>query len=210
MNSKNATGAHGLFAALGKVPKKKRPRQEHDFERTPIDGTRAYLTAELKYLRRFPMVWEAAAGDGAMSRELSAAGLSVVSSDLIDRGMGATIGDFYDFKRPLAPAMVTNPPYCEVNWANGKGRWITHAMGELGLEYMALLLSWNWPGAGGLNKIWGRYPPKRVYLMRFRLDFSGAGSPPQLNAWFVWERGFTGNPELIMLDHGDPRQMELT
>jgi hypothetical protein len=154
------------------------------------------------------LIWEGAAGDGAITRELEAVGLSVVSSDLVDRGMGATIKDFYDFKRRLAPAMVTNPPYSEVNWANGKGRWITHAMEELGLEYMALLLSWSWPGAAGLDRIWGRYPPARVYLMRFRLDFSGAGSPPQLNAWFVWERGFQGNPELIMLDHADARQIE--
>ena len=200
--------AGGLFKALGKTPKKKRPRQANDFERTPQEGTRAFLAAEIKVLKRFPLIWEAADGLGDMSLEIAAAGLPVICSDLIDRGTGATVADFYSFKEPLARAMVTNPPYCEVNWANGKGRWITHAMEELGLDYMALLLSWNWPGAAGLGQIWGKHPPKRVYLMRFRLDFSGAGSPPQLNAWFVWERGFTGNPELLMLDHGDQRQGE--
>ncbi|WP_347837732.1 hypothetical protein [uncultured Planktomarina sp.] len=200
--------AGGLFKALGKKPKEERPRQPEDFERTPKEGTRAFLAAEGHHLKRFPHIWEAAAGDGAMSREIAAMGFPVVSSDLVDRGMGATIRDFYDFSEPLSPCLVTNPPYCEVNWTNGKGRWITHAMEELGVEYMALLLSWNWPGAAGLGQIWGKYPPKRVYLMRFRLDFSGKGSPPQLNAWFVWERGFTGNPELLMLDHGDPRQGE--
>jgi hypothetical protein len=33
-------------------------------------------------------IWEPACGDGAMSRELAAAGHTVISTDLVDRGYG--------------------------------------------------------------------------------------------------------------------------
>jgi len=60
----------------------------------------------------FPVVWEAAAGDGAMVRQMRDYGLTVVASDLVDRGCGATISSFYDFTSDtaLAKAIVTNPP----------------------------------------------------------------------------------------------------
>ena len=30
--------------------------------------------------------------------------------------------------------------------------------------------------------------------MRWKLDFTGEGSPPQRNAWFVWRRDWSGPP----------------
>lgn len=195
-------GSYDKAAALERHPE--------DFQPTPPEPTRAFLAAEIVRLRQFPVLWECAAGDGAMAREIAALGLPVVLSDLVDRGCGAVIRSFYDFKLGLGPAIVTNPPFNECNWKNGKARWIRHALETLGVEYMALLLSWNWPGAGGLKQLWKDHPPARVYLMRWKIDFSGQGSPPMLNAWFVWERGFKGDPRLLMLDrYSDARQSGL-
>jgi len=59
-------------------------------------------------------------------------------------------------------AIITNPPYQEINWRDGKGRWITHAMETPGIEYMVLLLSWSWPGAGGHASLWAKWPPARL------------------------------------------------
>ncbi|MBX8828221.1 hypothetical protein HBA93_21690, partial [Ochrobactrum sp. SFR4] len=70
----------------------------------------------------------------------------------------------------------------------------------LKLEYMALLLSWNWPAAGGLAELYAKYPPARVYLMRWKIDFTGQGAPPMLNAWFVWDTKWQGETALRMLD----------
>lgn len=198
--------AGGLFKATGKTPKVERERQEDDFERTPVEGSRSFLAAEAEHLKRFPVIWEAAAGDGAMAFQIERAGYECVKSDLVDRGCGAQVSNFYDFSEPLAPAIVTNPPFCEANWKDGKGKWITHALEELKVDYMALLLPWTWMGAQGLGLILGRHPPKRVYLMRFRLDFSGAGSPPTYCGWYVWERGYQGPMELLMMDRADPLQ----
>lgn len=182
-------------------------REKDDFYPTPPEPTRALLAAESQVLRGFGSVWEPAAGDGAMVREMQAFGLAVHPSDLVDRGYGAQIRSFYDFTPGDAPAraIVTNPPFAECN----TGDWIRHAMGVLDLDYMALLLPFGWPGAASRAALWARHPPARVWLMRWRIDFTGAGAPPMLNAWFVWDRAHTGPVHLLMLDRADGRQPDL-
>jgi hypothetical protein len=122
----------------------------------------------------------------------------------------AVIRSFYDFTRTIMRrrAIVTNPPFAECGWGNGKARWLYHALDTLDVEYMALLLNWSWPGAGGLAPFWAKYPPARVYLMRWKIDFTGQGAPPMLNAWFVWDKQHTARQLLRMLDRSDARQGE--
>jgi hypothetical protein len=45
--------------------------------------------------------------------------------------------------------------------------------------------------------------------MRWKIDFTGQGAPPMLNAWFVWDRQHQGETFLRMLDRADARQSEL-
>ena len=203
--------ARGLFRATGKVSKVERPREDDDFYPTPPEPTRALLKAEAGRLSDFPCIWEPSCGDGAMAREMRDIGHDVVASDLVDRGWPNTImRSFFDFDAAPAPCIVTNPPYVAVNYRDGRGRWITHAMDTLAVDYMALLLSWNWPGAGGLAGVWAQFPPARVYLMRWKIDFTGAGAPPMLNGWFVWDRHHQGETILRMLDRTtDARQGDL-
>lgn len=219
-----AESARGLFRATGKRSKPVAvrsldgewsksdaglDREKDDYYRTPPEPTRALLHAELPNLRKFDGVWEPAAGDGAMIRELQAVGLTTFGSDLVQRGGAEMVRNFYDFKIPAFPCIVTNPPFAECNSRDGKGRWIWHALDTLKVEYMALLMNWSWPGAMGLNQLWGDHPPARVYLMRFKIDFTGQGAPPMLNAWFVWDKTWQGETVLRMLDRKDARQSEL-
>jgi len=204
-----SVSARGLFHATGKrsINTEQRPRLErsaHDFYPTPPEPTRALLQAERDRLGSFPLIWEAACGDGAMMRDIRADGHKCVGSDIIDRGCGAVIKNFFDFSAPLSSAIVTNPPFDTINWRDGRGRWLTHAMATLGVEYMALLLSWNWPAAGSLGPIWAAHPPARVYLMRWKIDFTGQGAPPMTHAWFVWDRAWEGETVLRMLDRAKP------
>lgn len=220
-----AVSARGLFRATGKKSKPVPVRQldgtyekidalereKDDFYPTPPEPTRAFLHAEIDRLRQFGGIWEPAAGDGAMVREMESLGLKVFASDLVDRGGGAYICDFYEYKR-FAPhsAIVTNPPFGECGWGNGKARWLKHALDTLeNVEYMALLMNWGWPGAGGLGPFYAQHPPARVYLMRWKIDFTGQGAPPMLNAWFVFDRKWEGETVLRMLDRKDARQGEL-
>jgi hypothetical protein len=223
-----APSARGLFRATGKTSKPVAGRAavdlagayEHaahlerepdEFYPTPPEPTRAFLHAEIGRLREFATIWEPAVGDGAMQREMEALGLDVFGSDLVDRGCGAAIRNFYQFERNSRPsrAIVTNPPFAECGWGNGRARWLKHALDALDVDYMALLLNWNWPGAGGLAPFWAEHLPARVYLMRWKVDFTGQGAPPMLNGWFVWDRQWHGETVLRMLDRKDARQGEL-
>lgn len=216
----NAPSARGLFRATGK---KSKPvpvqlldgsyeridaleREADDFYPTPPEPTRALLYAENDVLQRFDCIWEPAAGDGAMAREIEALGHRVFKSDIIDRGCKAHIRSFYDFDFAPTVAIVTNPPFAECNKDPG---WIRHALEAFGVEYMALLLPINWLGAAGRAPLWAKFPPARIYLMRWRIDFTGQGAPPMLNAWYVWDKQHNGETVLRMLDRKDARQGEL-
>lgn len=217
-----AVSARGLFRATGKSSKPvpalidgewakvdSLEREKDDFYPTPPEPTRALLSAEIARLRDFGTIWEPAAGDGAMAREFDSLGLVTIKSDLVDRGCGAEIQSFYDYREPRASAIVTNPPFSECGWGNGKARWLKHALDNLDVDYMALLMNWGWPGAGGLGPFYAAHPPARVYLMRWKIDFTGQGAPPMLNAWFVWDKQHQGETVLRMLDRKDARQAEL-
>ncbi len=82
-------------------------REKDDFYPTPPEGTRALLAVE-----KFEgPIWEPACGDGAISKELIAAGYNVESTDLVDRGYGQNGVDFLMEWQPRAPNIVTNPPF---------------------------------------------------------------------------------------------------
>lgn len=218
-----AVSARGLFRATGK---KSKPvairnldgtyekidaleREKDDFYPTPSEPIRAFLHAEHQRLMQFDRVWGPACGTGVIGNEIRTFGIDTFDSDIVDRGCGAEIQSFYEYSAPKAKAIVENPPFGECGWGNGKARWLKHALDTLGVEYMALLMNWGWPGAGGLGPFYAQHPPARVYLMRWKIDFTGQGAPPMLNAWFVWDRKWQGETVLRMLDRKDARQGEL-
>lgn len=211
--------ARGLFRATGKTSRpvaqvldgtltKDEPlrREGDDFYPTPPEPTQAFLKAEGARLADFPLIWEPAAGGGAMAEQIMRAGHKVYCSDLIDRGYGANIKNFYDFKTAPSKAIVTNPPFQE---CHGDPAWVRHALDKLGVEYMALLLPLAWPGAKERSALWAQHPPARVYLMRWRIDWTGQGASPVTNAWFVWDGPNTLPPQLLMLDKADPLQTSI-
>ncbi len=225
-----AASAAGLFRATGKRAKpqaqqqldgsflkvENAERRADEFYPTPAEPVRALLHAEITRLRELgSCVWESSAGDGAITREMTALGLNVYSSDLVDRGFPLdALASYYEFTDwpigGLKRVTVGNPPYDQINWRDGKARWVKHTRQVLRADYAAFYLSWSWPGAGGLAAVWDVDPPARVYLTRWKVDFTGDGSPPMLNAWFVWD-GDTkpGDTRLLMLDRKDARQTEL-
>jgi hypothetical protein len=184
-------------------------RAKDDFTPTPPDPTLALCHYEAERLKLHPVLWEPASGDGRMVRDLERCGHGVFASDLRDRGCGALIKDFFAFDRAPARAIVTNPPFNRCNARDGDCQWMWHALETLAVDYMALLLPWSWPGAFGTAELWAAHPPARVYLMRWKIDFTGGGAPPTYNGWFIWERGFMGDPKFLTMDRRDQRQASL-
>lgn len=177
------------------------------------EAVRGLLALDGDRLRALGAVWEPAAGYGHLSREIEAFGLPCAVSDIADHGCpGVEVRSFYDFDRALAPAIITNPPYGEINARDGHGRWLRHTLDMPGWRYCALLLSWDWPAAraNGLGALLDARPFSYCYLMRWKLDFTGEGSPPQRNAWFVWDRDWRGSePAFRFMDRADGERLAM-
>lgn len=146
-------------------------------------------------------IWEPACGDGAMSRVLEAAGYEVVSTDLIDRGYGEGGRDFLMEWSPLAPNIVTNPPF---RWAvEFAERALMLTTGKVALFLRLAFLEGQERGA------WFKTVPlARVYVMSRRVPMQKGrlanedelGGGGLAFAWFVFEHGHVGPPSLHFID----------
>jgi hypothetical protein len=109
---------------VGIVRKGTLAERGHDLYETPATAIRALLRAEPLP----PVMWEPAAGRGAIVRELRASGRTVVASDLVAyEGADPEIIAGVDFLRvtsapPEGAAIVTNPPFKILN------RFVAHAV----------------------------------------------------------------------------------
>lgn len=171
-------------------------RQADDFYRTPARCTDRLLAVE-----QFPVhVWEPACGDGAISEALRAAGHEVVSTDLVDRGYGLARRDFLFEQQKLAPAIITNPPFKLAD------EFVIHAL-ALGTEKVAMFMRLAWLEGGQRHaRLWSRHPPARIWTFSRRQTLWRGDDPNAKDkggaiafAWFVWDLGFTGHPELRWL-----------
>lgn len=185
-------------------------RRDNDFYPTPAAATAAFLAAEKPHLDRYNTdsgfgVYEPACGEGHMARMIAAAGYGVWATDLIDRGYGDAVTDFMAVKHaPFAQtAIITNPPYGP--WPK---RFINHAMAQLHVPYLALLLK-----ADYFNSIQGAhllraYPLAAVYPLSWRLDFLEQGRPVMNCSWFVWDSRRPTCPFSVLL-HPDIAAQEV-
>ena len=180
----------------------KATRDPLDYDPTPGDATRAFLAVEGARIREIGgPVWEPAVGGGHMAVELQRDGFDVIGNDVVDRGWpGTDVRSFYDFNKAPADIVVTNPPYNEVSARDGHGRWLAH-VDALGVRYCAMLLNWDWIAAriNGMDALHAHFPVSRAYVCCWKIDFRGGGSPPQRNAWLVWDRDWQGETVLRRL-----------
>lgn len=186
-------------APVSTRPRVEKRRDEDFYPTGQPEAIRALFAYDGERIRDqfIPSVWEPACGDGAMAREIRAMGLRCVATDLIDRGCpDSDIADFYAATRSPARAIITNPPYGEIS-SKGHGRWLRHTLALTGWDYLALLLSWEWPAAkaNGLGEMLEQQPFSWCYLMRWKIDFTGEGNPAQRNAWFVWDKRDPRGPD---------------
>lgn len=134
-------------------------RAPYEFYPTPPEATRALLSME-----SFDGgVWEPACGTGHISKVLEAAGLDVVSTDLIDRGFGTGGVDFLRETTTRAVNIITNPPY---------GRGLADRFVERALHLtastggkVAMLLNLASLAHPKRHPLWTGKPPAKVYVL---------------------------------------------
>lgn len=167
-----------------------------DFHETPEIATRKLLTVE----QFVGPIWEPACGHGAISRVLDSAGYEVISTDLVQRRCGEGRIDFLMEYTPLAPNIVTNPPFKLAT------EFARHAV-RLATGKVALLCRLEWLEGQERGRMFARTPPARVWVfskrlpMMHRVGFVGERSSSAMPfAWFVFEHGHSGAPTLGWLE----------
>ncbi len=176
-----------------------------EFYPTPPEATRALLSVQ-----SFDgPIWECACGDGAISRELTAAGYDVTSTDLVDRGFGTGGHDFLKSDRSLAKHIITNPPY----GTHGLGdafvrRALIHARKAGGT--VAMLLNLRSLANPDRHAKFVKTPPSAIYILD-DLTCWPEGKPTSKTAriarqqyyWAIWKPGHTGAPKMWWLSTRD-------
>ena len=143
-------------------------------------------------------ILEPACGGGFISQPLIDNGYDVLSTDLIDRGFGNGGIDFLTSKFEKGKYdIVTNPPYT---------LYIPFLLKSIDVckNKVAMLLPVTFLSCKQRCKIYKSYPPHTVYIYTDRICIAKNGEfekydatiNPQMYAWFVWQKGFQGNPTI--------------
>ena len=195
---KDWTGnAKSIFTCNGASNHSQGEREEQDYYATEPKALEMLLELETFS----PYVWECACGEGHLSEVLKSHGYDVKSTDIIDRGYIRTETlDFLDVKkedvkRDITRDIITNPPY---KYAK---EFVEKAI-EISMDgtKIAMFLKLTFLEGKSRHKLFEKYPPKRIYVFSSRVkcakngDFQSIGSSAVAYAWFIWEKGFKGEP----------------
>lgn len=185
--------AKSIYTTLGASNHTESEREVNDFYATDPRAMELLLDME----QFSPKIWECACGVGHLSEVLEQRGYDVYSTDLIDRGYGVGNIDFLDCQDMFNGDIITNPPY-----KYGK-EFVEHAL-ELVTEghKVAMFLKFTFAEGKARKHLFETQPPKTVYISSSRLicakngDFDSISSSAVAYAWYVWEKGYTGDTVL--------------
>lgn len=191
---KNWTGnKNSQFSTIGASNHSSRDREKNDYYATdPIT-----IDSLLEVEKFNGTIWECACGEGHLSKRLKDKGLSVISTDIIDRGYCDDIIDFLKVDKKLGDNIITNPPYRYAQDFVEKSLELI----EEGYK-VAMFLKLTFLEGQRRNPMFKKYPPKNVYVFSKRQicvingDFENIKSSAVAYAWYVWEKGFDGKPQL--------------
>lgn len=188
---------NSVFACNGASSHSNLERSSDDYYATDPEALKALLEVE----EFSPYIWECACGGGHLSRVLIDNGYKVKSSDITYRGFeGTEIIDFLsikneDINKDYPRDIITNPPY---KYAK---EFVEQAL-KLSADgtKVAMFLKLTFLEGKARRALFKKYPPKVVYVFPYRVkcapngDFSVISSSAVAYTWFIWEKGFKGDP----------------
>ena len=194
---KDWTGnSKATFTTLGASNHSDYERAEHDFYASSPKA----IDELYKVIEKPLVAWECACGAGHLSKRMEQLGSEVISTDLIDRGYGVGGVDFLQADKLLAPVIITNPPY---RYAK---EFVLHAI-ELGAERVCMFLKLTFLEGVKRQRLFQKYPPRTVAVFTRRIQVARNGDPEMFKkssvacyAWFIWEKGYTGKPEIVWIN----------
>lgn len=194
-----------VFKILGASSHSKNDREENDFYATDPKSVQLFLD-RIKLDKDFVLpknIFEPCCGKGHISKKLIENGYNVISSDLIDRDYGISpvnyLTDSLDFAKSNFDCILTNPPYKYALEFIYKSLEITN-------KYVIMYLRLQFLEGKERNKLYKTNPPKFIYVNSSRqgctINAENEKFPPgaMAYAWYVWEKGFKGEPILRWID----------
>ncbi|MFR0509768.1 NAD(P)-dependent oxidoreductase [Limosilactobacillus reuteri subsp. suis] len=172
-------------------------REENDYYATPPRA----IDDLLSMVRLDEKIWEPACGGGHLSSRLKERGYRVYSSDLIDRGYEG-FDEQYDFingkPKKFNGDIVTNPPF---KYASD---FIIRSLDSIkdGHKVCMFLKLQFLEGQTRKKELFSRRELKHIFVYSKRIttakngDFDKYKSTALCNAWFVWEKGYNGLPNV--------------
>lgn len=189
--------SRSTYSTLGASNHSSEDRQEDDFYATDPKAVEALLKVE----KFTPYILEPACGMGHISHTLEQAGYEVISQDKVYRGYGLKEPkDFFEIEKIMKMDIVTNPPY------KYAAEFVEHALDIVDEgSKVAMFLKLTFLESVKRLKLFKKYPPQTVYVFSKRQvcakngDFDAANTAAVAYAWFVWKKGFTGDPVIKWL-----------
>ncbi|MDY6423477.1 MAG: hypothetical protein SPL06_01800 [Bacteroidales bacterium] len=195
---KDWTGnSKSIYTVLGASNHSEVEREKDDYYATDPKALEIFLNRiDEDGVRLHKNIWECACGEGHLSEVLKNRGYKVWSTDLIDRGYGSGNTDFLkSIPDSWCGDILTNPPYKYAKEFVEKALEVT----RIG-AYTVMFLKIQFLEGQGRRKLFKKHPPKYVYINSVRQtcylngDMSKKLSSAACYCWFVWEKGFIGEP----------------
>lgn len=197
--SKDWTGnSKTTFSVLGSSNHSERDRADHDYYAT--DPVAIDLLKQTGFFRGVKNIWEPACGGGHLSKRMLDLGYKVTSTDLYYHGYGVSDLDFLSIPEISGyDAIVTNPPYKYALEFCRKSI-------ELGVPKVAMFLKLTFLEGVKRHKFFEKNPPRYIAVSVNRIQCALNGDPDEFKkssaacyAWFIWEKGYTGKPEILWI-----------
>lgn len=185
-----------VYGTIGASNHTNSEREENDYYATSPKAVEMLLERE----QFSTNIWECASGEDHITNVLRNHGYNVYSSDIIDR-TGHT--DKIDFLTTtytdLLLDIVTNPPY---KYAQ---EFVEHALDTISNGHkVAMYLKLTFLEGKKRQQLFNKRNLKTVYVMSGRMgyakngEFSNKESQTETGAvafaWFIWEKGYIGDP----------------
>lgn len=184
-----------IFKMMAASSHSKDAREEHDFYSTEPSAVEDLL----RYVDLQHKVTEPSCGNGNIANVLLSHGHEVDAYDLIDRGFGYT-KDFLSDNTQIDGDIVMNPPYKYAMEHVSHGMSILKEGGKL-----CAFLKVQFLESQKRKPLFDAYPLKYMYVFRkrtnsYRNDDRSLGGSAVCYCWYVWEKGYTGEPTIRWID----------
>lgn len=199
MNNKDWNGnSKTTFVQLGASNHSDNVREINDYYATDPHTLDIFLSAlERDRIYLHNNILECSCGEGHLSKLLVEKGYNVSNMDIIDRGYhhNFTKCNFLETNIRHNGDILSNPPY------NKAKEFVEHSLDILedGCNCI-MLLKIQFLEGQGRRKLFDKHPPKYIYVNSARQtcyingDMSKKMSSASCYCWFVWEKGYTGEP----------------